>query len=74
MTDWQIERCEVELDPEFAQESLAVADGPAAPPHDPADRKAWHSERPTVEDDSEGHGGAAGRIRVGERLPDRSEA
>lgn len=55
LADWQIERCEVELHPELAQESLAAADGPDAPPDDLADRKARHTERPTPEDESEGY-------------------
>ncbi|MEU7578688.1 hypothetical protein AB0B50_13890 [Streptomyces sp. NPDC041068] len=55
LADWQIERCEVELHSELAQESLAAADGPDAPPDDLADRKARHAERPTAEDDSEGY-------------------
>ncbi|MEU6110656.1 hypothetical protein ABZ853_19905 [Streptomyces albidoflavus] len=55
LADWQIERCEVELHPELAQESLAAADGPDAPPDDLADRKARHTERPTAEDDSESY-------------------
>ncbi|MGW3864449.1 hypothetical protein ACWEDZ_23570 [Streptomyces sp. NPDC005047] len=52
LADWQIERCEVELHQELAQESLAAADGPDAPPDDLADRKARHAERPTAEEDS----------------------
>ncbi|MBY8888465.1 hypothetical protein K7472_27010 [Streptomyces sp. PTM05] len=55
LADWQIERCEVELHPELAQESLAAADGPDAPPDDLADRKARHIESPTSEDESEGY-------------------
>ncbi|QIB42820.1 hypothetical protein [Streptomyces aureoverticillatus] len=43
--DWTIDRCEVELHPDLAQESLAAADGPDAPPEDPASRKAFHAER-----------------------------
>ncbi|WP_259446449.1 hypothetical protein [Streptomyces geysiriensis] len=55
LADWQIERCQVELHPDLAQESLAAAEGPDAPPDDPADRKARHAERPTVEGGSEGY-------------------
>ncbi|MFF5147812.1 hypothetical protein ACFY6U_50290 [Streptomyces sp. NPDC013157] len=51
LADWHIERCEVELHPELAQESLDAADGPDAPPDDPADRKARHAGPPTAEDD-----------------------
>ncbi|MFF2640867.1 hypothetical protein ACFVUB_13575 [Streptomyces niveus] len=55
LADWQIERCEVELHSELAQRSLAATNGPDAPPDEPADRKAQHTERPTAEDDSEGY-------------------
>lgn len=55
LADWQIERCEVELHPELAREGLAAADGPDAPPDDPADRKARHAECPTAEDEGEGY-------------------
>ncbi|MEV6763854.1 hypothetical protein AB0N16_25105 [Streptomyces sp. NPDC051105] len=55
LADWQIERCEVELHPELAQESLDAADGPEAPPDNPADRKARHTEHPTAEDDKESY-------------------
>ncbi|MFF5090716.1 hypothetical protein [Streptomyces niveus] len=55
LADWQIERCEVELHAELAQESLAAANGPDAPPDDPADCKARHTDRPAAEDDSEGY-------------------
>ncbi|MET9759559.1 hypothetical protein ABZ016_10935 [Streptomyces sp. NPDC006372] len=65
LADWRIARCEVELHPELAQESLDAADGPDAPPDDPADRKARHSERPTTEDEpeegKESHGAEAVR-------------
>jgi hypothetical protein len=50
LADWHIERCEVELHPELAQESLDAADGPDAPSEDPTDRKARHAERPTADD------------------------
>ncbi|MFD5753326.1 hypothetical protein [Streptomyces sp. NPDC127033] len=53
LADWRIERCEIELHPELAQESLAAAGGPDAPPDDPADRKARHTECPTAQDGSE---------------------
>ncbi|MBZ6229923.1 hypothetical protein [Streptomyces olivaceus] len=55
LADWQVERCEVELHPELAQESLAAADGPDVPPDDLADRKARHTERPMPEDGSDGY-------------------
>jgi hypothetical protein len=47
LADWRIERCEVALHPELAQESLEAADSPDAPPGDPAARKARHSELPS---------------------------
>ncbi len=40
LADWTIERCEVELHPDLAKESLEVADGPDAPPDDLASRRA----------------------------------
>ncbi|MGW3109987.1 hypothetical protein [Streptomyces sp. NPDC001091] len=49
LADWQIERCEVALHPKLAQESLDAADGPGAPPADPAARKARHGEPPSAE-------------------------
>ncbi len=50
LADWEVKRCEVDLHPELAQESLTGADGPDVPPGDPAARKARHSEPlPAVE-------------------------
>ncbi|MBM4794952.1 hypothetical protein HXP44_23505 [Streptomyces sioyaensis] len=40
LADWTIERCEVELHPDLAKESLEAADGPDAPPEDLASRRA----------------------------------
>lgn len=40
LADWTIERCEVELHPDLAKESLEAADGPDAPPDDLASRRA----------------------------------
>ncbi|MER5432952.1 hypothetical protein [Streptomyces sp. NPDC002588] len=45
LADWTIERCEVELHQDLARESLDAADGPDAPPDDPAVRKARHTQR-----------------------------
>ncbi|MFC9227782.1 hypothetical protein ACFTZI_02220 [Streptomyces decoyicus] len=42
--EWQITKCEVELHPEIAQQSLDAADGPDVPPADPAARAAQHAE------------------------------
>ncbi len=53
LSDWRLERCEVELHPELAQESLAAADGPDAPPDDPVARKARHAESAAAESDGD---------------------
>ncbi|MCX4699089.1 hypothetical protein [Streptomyces sp. NBC_01373] len=50
LADWTIERCEVELHQDLAKKSLDAAEGPHAPPADPAARKARHTENPTTED------------------------
>lgn len=42
LADWTIERCEVELHQDRARASLDAAEGPDAPPDDPAARKARH--------------------------------
>ncbi|MFD7872828.1 hypothetical protein ACFV5G_01630 [Streptomyces sp. NPDC059766] len=44
LVDWTIERCEVELHEDLARKSLDAADGPDAPPDDPAARRARHIE------------------------------
>ncbi|MFD5402288.1 hypothetical protein [Streptomyces griseorubiginosus] len=49
LADWRIERCEVELHQDLAKESLDAADGPDAPPDDPAVRKARHTQPPAGE-------------------------
>ncbi|MFE3180470.1 hypothetical protein ACFXKR_06125 [Streptomyces violascens] len=36
LAEWTVDKCEVQLHPNLAQESLAAADGPDAPPDDPA--------------------------------------
>ncbi|MDN3025841.1 hypothetical protein [Streptomyces sp. S.PB5] len=48
LADWTIERCEVELHQDLAKVSLDAAEGPDAPPDDPAARKARHAESPTA--------------------------
>lgn len=63
LADWQIERCEIELHPELAQESLDAADGPDAPPGDPADRKARHLARPAAEDEAYDAEAASAAVR-----------
>ncbi|MGW3284761.1 hypothetical protein ACWDR3_08970 [Streptomyces sp. NPDC001002] len=49
LADWTIDRCEVELHPDLARQSLDAAEGPDAPPDDPAARKARHTSGPTTE-------------------------
>ncbi|MDI5971258.1 hypothetical protein POF50_018230 [Streptomyces sp. SL13] len=50
LADWEIAKCEVELQPDSAQESLDAADGPDAPPADPAERARLHAlSRPAGE-------------------------
>ncbi|MFJ6082759.1 hypothetical protein ACIQI8_15280 [Streptomyces sp. NPDC092369] len=49
LADWTIDRCEVELHPDLARQSLDAAEGPDAPPDDPAARKARHTGAPTTE-------------------------
>ncbi|MFI1263902.1 MULTISPECIES: hypothetical protein [Streptomyces] len=44
LSEWQISKCEVELHPDIAQQSLDAADGPDVPPADPAARAAQHAE------------------------------
>ncbi|MGW3008040.1 hypothetical protein ACWC9R_04250 [Streptomyces sp. NPDC001219] len=44
LSEWQITKCEVELHPDIAQQSLDAADGPDVPPADPAARAARHAE------------------------------
>lgn len=46
LADWTIERCEVELHQDRARASLDAAEGPDAPPDDPAARKARHAAAP----------------------------
>ncbi|MGW6021443.1 hypothetical protein [Streptomyces sp. NPDC055099] len=40
LADWTVERCQVELHPDQAKESLDAADGPDAPPNDVESRRA----------------------------------
>ncbi|MFJ3901619.1 hypothetical protein [Streptomyces sp. NPDC090025] len=52
LTGWLVVTSEVRLQPERVQESLAAADGPDAPPSDPAARRARHTAaRPGGPDD-----------------------
>ncbi|MFG2130688.1 hypothetical protein ACGFNV_23125 [Streptomyces sp. NPDC048751] len=55
LADWKIERCEVELHQDLAKVSLDAADGPDAPPDDPAARKARHTASVTSVSADEGH-------------------
>ncbi|MGW2820189.1 hypothetical protein ACWC24_04185 [Streptomyces sp. NPDC001443] len=64
LVDWTVERCEVELHEDLARKSLDAADGPDAPPDDPAARRARHIEDRAAEDtealpDAEGKSAAA---------------
>ncbi|MFH9422399.1 hypothetical protein [Streptomyces sp. NPDC017529] len=66
LAEWTVERCEVQLHPQLAQESLDAADGPDTPPSDAAARKAHHAKRKTAgngqdedEYDAEGEAKAA---------------
>ncbi|MDQ0835540.1 hypothetical protein QF032_007384 [Streptomyces achromogenes] len=54
LADWTIERCEVELHQDLAKESLEAAEGPDAPPDDPAARKARHTAGPSGEGPAKG--------------------
>jgi hypothetical protein len=45
LADWEISRCEVQLHPQLAQESLDAADGPDAPPSDVRERARRHAEQ-----------------------------
>ncbi|GCD44713.1 hypothetical protein GKJPGBOP_04423 [Streptomyces paromomycinus] len=45
LAEWTVDRCEVQLHPKLAQESLDAADGPDTSPADAAARKAHHAER-----------------------------
>ncbi|MER6412482.1 hypothetical protein [Streptomyces humidus] len=56
LADWTIERCEVELHQDRAHASLDAAEGPDAPPDDPAARKARHMAAPPPEEADDGHG------------------
>lgn len=46
LSEWMVDQCEVQLHPELAQESLAAADGPEAPPSDLEARRAQHRRSP----------------------------
>ncbi|MFE7115527.1 hypothetical protein ACFU99_08905 [Streptomyces sp. NPDC057654] len=68
LVDWSVDRCEVELHPEGARESLAAADGPDVPPADPEVRKARHNERPKVGEDGEEYDAEAKAAEVRARM------
>ncbi|MDX3249183.1 hypothetical protein [Streptomyces sp. ME18-1-4] len=68
LADWTIERCEVELHQDLAKQSLDAADGPDAPPDDPAARKARHTETPAPESTDETHAGEAKATAVRTRM------
>ncbi|MEB8338129.1 hypothetical protein [Streptomyces endophyticus] len=46
LSDWTIDKCEVQLHPDLAQESLDAATGPNSPPADPAARRAHLAQTP----------------------------
>ncbi|MFC4500809.1 MULTISPECIES: hypothetical protein [Streptomyces] len=64
LADWTIERCEVELHQDLARQSLDAAEGPDAPPDDPAARKARHSENPTPKAAADQNPAATVRLRM----------
>ncbi|MGW9043449.1 hypothetical protein ACWGQL_12950 [Streptomyces lydicus] len=68
LVDWAVARCEVELHPEDARESLAAADGPDAPPADPEARKARHAERPQAGADAPEYDAEAKAAEVRARM------
>ncbi|MFI7499030.1 hypothetical protein ACIBVL_11055 [Streptomyces sp. NPDC049687] len=68
LADWTIERCEVELHQDLARESLDAAEGPDAPPDDPALRKARHTGGATSEGTAHGRGAEAKSAAVRSRL------
>ncbi|MEU2281381.1 hypothetical protein ABZ614_05300 [Streptomyces sp. NPDC013178] len=68
LADWRIERCEVELHQGLARESLDAADGPDAPPDDPAARKARHTESVTTESADDGYDAEAEATAVRKRM------
>ncbi|WP_405534723.1 hypothetical protein OG787_08200 [Streptomyces sp. NBC_00075] len=68
LADWTIERCEVELHQDLARESLDAAEGPDAPPDDPAARKARHTDGPTAEGTEGGYDAEAKVAAVRSRM------
>ncbi|MFJ8535720.1 hypothetical protein [Streptomyces sp. NPDC093591] len=68
LADWKIERCEVELHPGLAKESLDAADGPDAPPDDPAARKARHTESARTESAADSYATEAKATAVRSRM------
>ncbi|MFI8003716.1 hypothetical protein [Streptomyces sp. NPDC086010] len=44
LSEWTVDRCEVELHPESVKESLDAAGGPNVPPDDPATRRDRHAQ------------------------------
>jgi hypothetical protein len=68
LADWTIERCEVELHQDLARESLHAAEGPDAPPDDPAARRARHAAGPSGEDAAPGGGARTEAAAVRARM------
>jgi hypothetical protein len=48
LSGWQVSQCKVDLHPTLAEESLAAAEGPGAPPSDIATRRAQHTSTETA--------------------------
>ncbi len=53
LSEWTVVKCEVELHPHLAEESLDAAEGPEAPPADPAERRAHLARGPETAAPSE---------------------
>ncbi|MEU5887435.1 hypothetical protein ABZ835_11410 [Streptomyces sp. NPDC047461] len=68
LADWTIERCEVELHQDLARKSLDAAEGPDAPPDDPATRKARHAGGPAPDGAEEAYDGEAKAAAVRSRM------
>ncbi|KRD20990.1 MULTISPECIES: hypothetical protein [unclassified Streptomyces] len=74
LADWTIERCEVELHQDLAEESLDAAEGPDAPPDDLAVRKARHTAGPSGGGPAEGDDVKAQAAAVRARMLGLAEA
>ncbi|PJN03754.1 hypothetical protein CG740_04925 [Streptomyces sp. CB01201] len=68
LAEWTVDRCEVQLHPDLAQESLAAADGPDAPPDDPASRKARHAAQAAAGSGGDDYDAAADAAATRDRM------